>query len=143
MASPQTPLKSVIKSNIKLPFFISRIAAGFPSPADDHVEKHLDLNEYLIQKPAATFYVKVVGDSMKDAGIFNGDLLVVDRSKTAKHGSVVLAIVNGEFTVKRLVKKAGKIFLKAENENFAPLEILEEMDFEIWGVAIHVVHSLK
>ncbi len=130
-------------TNIKLPFYLSQVPAGFPSPAEDYVEKFLDLNEHLIDQPASTFFVKVRGESMKDVGIRSGDLLIIDRSKTAKNNSIVLAVVNGEFTVKKLLKKTGQTVLKAENPDFPPLEIKEGMDFEIWGVVIHVIHSFR
>lgn len=141
ISTPPQPLK--VESNVKLPFYVSKVSAGFPSPAEDYVERFLDLNEYLIKKPAATFFVKVAGDSMKDVGIVSGDLLIIDRSKTAKPNAVVLAVVNGDFTVKRYQKVGDKIFLKPENPNYQPLEITSEMEFEIWGVVIHVIHSFK
>ncbi len=125
-----------------LPLFQSSVQAGFPSPATDHIEKFLDLNEHLIEKPAATFFVRVSGDSMKDAGIHDGDLIIVDRSKTPVNNSIVLAIVNGEFTVKRLNKKGDQIQLCPENKNYSPITIKEGMDFEVWGVVIHSIHSL-
>ena len=125
-----------------LPLFQSSVQAGFPSPATDHIEKFLDLNEHLIEKPAATFFVRVSGDSMKDAGIHNGDLIIVDRSKTPANNSIVLAIVDGEFTVKRLNKKGDQIQLCPENKNYSPIIIKEGMDFEVWGVVIHSIHSL-
>lgn len=132
-----------IGTKLKLPFYISRVNAGFPSPAEDYIEKFLDLNEHLIEKPAATFFVKVNGDSMKEIGIRSGDLLIIDRSKTARNNSIVLAVVNGEFTVKRLIKRNGKILLKPENPEFKSIEIVDGMDFEIWGVVVHAIHSYK
>ena len=131
------------KTRLKLPLYGSRLAAGFPSPADEYLEKTLDLNEYLVDKPAATFFVRAAGDSMIGAGIQPGDLLVVDRAKEPKNNSVVVALVNGEFTVKRFSKKGIKISLKAENPAFKPLEITSDMDFEVWGVVTHVIHSFK
>jgi DNA polymerase V len=127
---------------LPLPLYGSRIAAGFPSPADDHLEDTLDLNEHLIRHPAATFFVKVQGDSMIKAGIHHGDTLVVDRSQEAKSGSVVIAVVNGELTVKRLKIEGGRVWLMPENPNYAPLEIKEGMELVIWGVVMHVIHSL-
>ena len=125
-----------------LPLYLSRIKAGFPSPADDYLDKKLDLNEHLIKHPAATFFVKVKGDSMIGAGINSGDILIVDRSLEPKDKKVVVAIVNGEFTVKRISKKGNKLLLLAENDKYAPIEIKEGMDFEIWGVVVHVIHSV-
>jgi DNA polymerase V len=125
-----------------LPLFISPIKAGFPSAADDYLDKKIDLNEYLIEHPASTFLVRVKGDSMTGAGIHSGDLLIVDRSKEAKNNDVIVAALNGEFTVKRLQKKAGKIGLIAENSNYQPIEITPAMDFEIWGVVLHAIHTV-
>ena len=131
-----------IESSSSLPLFVSSIAAGFPSPADDYVDKKLDLNELLIAQPAATFFVRVVGDSMQGAGISTGDLLVVDRSMQAVNGNIVVAIVQGEFTVKRLKKEGDKIFLIAENPSYRPIEINEESGFEVWGVVSYVIHPV-
>ncbi|MFH1263206.1 MAG: translesion error-prone DNA polymerase V autoproteolytic subunit [Pseudomonadota bacterium] len=129
-------------SNVRLPLCSSSVAAGFPSPAEDYIEGKLDLNEHLIKHPAATFFVKVAGDSMTGAGIFDGDLLVVDRSLEAENGSVVLAVVGGEFTVKRLKKGKGGILLLPENPKHRPIEVREGMEFSIWGVVVHVIHRL-
>ncbi len=124
-----------------IPLYLSSIKAGFPSAADDYLDKKVDLNEYLIKHPAATFFIKVKGDSMTGAGICSGDMLIVDRSQEAKNNSIVVAILNGEFTVKRLQKKKGKIFLMAENPNYKPIEVVPGMDFEVWGVVLHAIHS--
>lgn len=126
-----------------LPFFLHTVPAGFPSPADDYLEKTLDLNTYLIQKPAATFLVRVSGDSMIGAGIENGDLLIIDRSQTPKDRSIVLAIVGGEFTVKRLHRRAGATKLIPENRNYPILDVTHLSDFEICGVVIHAIKSFK
>lgn len=130
------------KTKQKLPLYLSPVKAGFPSPADDYLDKKLDLNEHLIQHPSATFFVKVKGDSMVRAGIHSGDILIVDRSLEPKDKKIVVAILNNEFTVKRVRKKAGKLFLVAENDGFPEIEVKEEMDFEIWGVVVHVIHSV-
>ncbi len=124
------------------PLFLAAIPAGFPSPADDYIDRKLDLNELLIRHPAATFFVRVAGDSMVGAGIHSGDILVVDRALPAEHNRVVIAAVNGELTVKRLSKQNGKLYLLPENDGFEPIEVTNEMQFEIWGVVAHVVHSL-
>lgn len=128
---------------MRLPFYLSRVAAGFPSPADDYVEKKLDLNEHLVKSPAATFFVRVSGESMTKAGIFHGDLLIVDRSLEVKEGSIIVAILNGEFTVKRFMKREGRMFLAAENDAYQPIEIHSDMDFEVWGVVTNVIHSFQ
>ncbi|HBR15527.1 MAG TPA: peptidase S24 [Candidatus Omnitrophica bacterium] len=129
-------------TKLQLPLFLSRVRAGFPSPADDYLDKKLDLNEHLIQHPAATFFVKVKGDSMINAGIQSGDILIVDRSLEPRDKRIVVAILNGEFTVKRIQKKNNKLYLVPENDAFPPMEITPAMDFEIWGVVIHVIHSV-
>ena len=126
---------------ILLPLYTSRIAAGFPSPADDHLEAPLDLNEHLIKHPAATFVVKVDGDSMIGAGIYSGDLLVVDRSLEAQSGHIVVAVVNGELTVKRLVIERKRARLVPENPAYKPIEIKDGLELVIWGVVAHVIRS--
>ncbi|MBF0384579.1 MAG: translesion error-prone DNA polymerase V autoproteolytic subunit [Candidatus Omnitrophica bacterium] len=126
---------------IRLPYFLSRIPAGFPSPADDFLEKKLDLNEFLIKHPSATFFVRVKGDSMVNAGINSGDILIVDRSLEPKDNKIVVAVLNGEFTVKRIKKKRDKLYLVPENPDFTPLEVTESMGFEIWGVVTNVIRS--
>jgi len=124
-----------------IPLYSTRVAAGFPSPADDHVDCHLDLNQHLVQRPSATFFVRVEGESMINAGIHENDILVVDRSIEASDGKIVIAVVNGELTVKRLELKQGQVLLIPENPKFKPIEITEEIDFRIWGVVVHVIHS--
>ncbi len=135
--------KSAIKPSVRLPFFGCVVSCGFPSPADDYIEKKLDLNEYLIDKPSATFFVRVAGDSMIGVGIHPDDLLIVDRSKEPRNKSIVLAVVNGEFTVKRYICRNSKITLKAENPAYQDIVIVEGMQFEVVGVCTNVIHSLK
>jgi DNA polymerase V len=130
------------RSKVRLPLYQTRVKAGFPSPADDYIEKRIDLNEILIKHPSATFYVEVDGDSMVDIGIMDGDILIIDRSLEATNGKIVLAVLNNEFTVKRLVRECGILMLKAENENYAPITIGEDDQFEIWGVVTYAIHSL-
>ena len=125
-----------------LPLAVSSVSAGFPSPADDYLEGTLDLNQHLIKHPAATFFVRVTGDSMIDAGIHDGDLLLVDRSLEMVDGKVVIAIINAELLVKRVRKVGERLFLLPENQAYQPIEVQEEMDFELWGVVTHVIHSL-
>ncbi|MFH0911237.1 MAG: translesion error-prone DNA polymerase V autoproteolytic subunit [Planctomycetota bacterium] len=125
-----------------LPLYQSRVSAGFPSPADDYLEGRLDLNDHLVKNPAATFFVRVSGESMTGAGIFPDDILVVDRSLEARHGSVVIAVVNGELAVKRLSSQNGRIELRAENPAFGPIPIGEATELEIWGVVRHVIHAV-
>ncbi|HEX5055607.1 MAG TPA: S24 family peptidase [Gammaproteobacteria bacterium] len=127
-------------SRLALPLAGGRVAAGFPSAAEDFVEGKLDLNELLVKRPAATFYVKVAGESMRDAGIFPGDLLVVDRGESPRHGHVVVAVVNGELTVKRLYRKGGTVRLEAANPAFPDIEIAGETELTVWGVVRANVH---
>ena len=124
------------------PLFMVPVTAGFPSPAEDYIEGKLDLNKHLIKHPAATFFVRVTGDSMVDAGIHPGDILIVDRAIEPADKKVVIAIIDGELTVKRIRMLKGKVFLVPENENYKSLKIEEEMNFEIWGVVTNVIHPL-
>ena len=129
------------RSDIKIPLMVARAVCGFPSPADDYMERPLDFNELLIRNPPATFAVRIQGESMTGAGIFPGDLAVIDRSETPTHGRIVLAIVSGEFTVKTYWNKGGRIVLHPENPAFSDLIIAEGMDFEVWGVLTSTVRS--
>lgn len=125
-----------------LALFASSVCAGFPSPADDYVAATLDLNEHLIAHKEATFFLRATGHSMVGAGIHDGDLLVVDRSLAPGHRSVVIAVVDGEFTVKRLYKRAGRICLLAENPDYAPIEFADGQELQVWGVVTNVIHRL-
>ncbi len=122
--------------------YATRVAAGMPSPAEDYTEGVLDLNEHLMRNPETTFFVRVSGDSMIDAGIHPGDLLVVDRGLRPATGKVVIAVINGELTVKRLFKERNKLYLMPENPNYPAIEVTEAMDFMIWGVVTNVIHEL-
>lgn len=124
------------------PIFIATVPAGFPSPAADYEEGKLDLNRHLIRNPAATFFVRVTGDSMLKAGIHNGDLLVVDRSIEPRDKNVVIAVLNGELTVKRIRIRKNKLTLVAENDAYRSQEINDQMEFEVWGVVTNVIHAL-
>lgn len=126
----------------KIPLFTTHVSAGFPSPADDSIDQKLDLNEYLIKHPAATFFVRVEGESMLNAGIHPGDLLIVDRSLEASDKKIIIAILNGELTVKRIRKTQNQLFLLPDNPQYPPFEIKPDMDFEIWGVVTYVIHSV-
>ena len=125
-----------------LPLFGGKVAAGFPSPADDYVEKNLDLNELLVQKPAATFFVRAQGESMLGAGIHPNDILVVDRSIDPVAGKIVICALNGELTVKRLERADGQWQLKAENPAYTDIVIYEALELVIWGVVTNVIHAL-
>ncbi len=126
-----------------LPLFSAKISAGFPSPAEDFIEQRLDLNKYLIKNPSSTFLVKVNGESMKNAGILNGDILIVDRSINPTDKTIILCVLNGEFTVKRISKRGEKLFLIPENDQFKPIEIVDGMDFRVWGVVVFAIHKMK
>jgi|TARA_B110000240_G_C13369017_1_gene397392 DNA polymerase V len=126
-----------------LKLFEHKVPAGFPSPADDHIEKKLDLNDYLIKQKEATFFVRIKGDSMIDAGIHDNDIVIVDKSQKASNGDIVLASVDGEFTVKLLSSYKSKYRLLAANEKYKPIEINESMQFEVWGVVTGAVRKFK
>ena len=133
-------MPKTLKSEL-YPLFSHSISAGFPSPASDYIDQRLDLTQYLGMHSEATFFLRVQGDSMQGAGIFDGDLLIVDRSVQAKSGNVVVAVVDGEFTVKRLQRRAGVTWLKAENPAYPPIELRDGQELEVWGVVSHVVHK--
>ena len=135
-------LFSIIKkTQINTPVFLDKVSAGFPSPATDYMENKLDLNEYLITHPAATFIVKASGSSMVNANIYSGDLLVVDRSITPKNNNIVIASIFGDLTVKKLKKKEKSFFLVSANEEYPNIEVKEEMECFIWGVVTYIIHE--
>ncbi|MBN2210921.1 MAG: translesion error-prone DNA polymerase V autoproteolytic subunit [Sedimentisphaerales bacterium] len=142
MSTVQVFYSARVKHNLLLPLQLERVAAGFPSPADDYMEGRLDLNQFLIEHPAATYYVRAGGDSMIGAGIHDGDILVVDRAVAARNGSVVIAAIDGELTVKRLHRNCGGIQLLAENENYPPQHVCPDAELTIWGVVRYVIHAL-
>ena len=127
---------------VALPLFSGKVSAGFPSPADDYVEKTLDLNELLVQKPAATFFVRAQGESMLGAGIHPNDILVVDRSREPVPGKIVIFALNGELVVKRLKRRGGQWVLGSENPAYKDIVLREEMETVIWGVVTSVIHPV-
>ncbi len=127
---------------LRLPLAGESVAAGFPSPADDYIEVGIDLNEQLIRHPSSTFFLRVSGDSMTGAGIHHGDLLVVDRSLDPRPGRVVVAVLDGAFTLKRLARCQGRLRLEAAHPAYPPLELEQCGEVLIWGVAVHVIHAL-
>lgn len=129
-------------SQLNIPLFSGKVAAGFPSPADDYIEKTLDLNDLLVQKPAATFFVRAEGESMLNAGIHPNDILVVDRSIEPVVGKIVICALNGELTVKRLKSIGSEIILGAENPAYSDITVCKEIDLVIWGVVTNVIHSV-
>jgi DNA polymerase V len=127
---------------LHLPLFLDAVPCGFPSPAADYVERKLDMNEYLIAHPNATYFVRVEGDSMRDANISEGDLLVVDSALDAKHGDIVVAAINGEFTVKRL-QRVPRVQLLPMNPRYAPIIPGEEEELEIFGVVTFIIYAAR
>ncbi|HTO34917.1 MAG TPA: translesion error-prone DNA polymerase V autoproteolytic subunit [Flavobacterium sp.] len=127
---------------LELPFVDDGISAGFPSPAFDFVDISIDLNKHLIKHPSATFYGKAKGDSLKNAGIHNGDLLIIDRSLEPQNGKIAVCYIDGEFTAKRIKIEKKVVWLIAENENYHPIKVTEENNFLIWGIVTHVIKNV-
>jgi DNA polymerase V len=125
-----------------LKLYSSKIAAGLPSPVEDHCDETMDLNDHLLKNPNSTFFVRVSGDSMIDAGIHPGDLLVVDRGLAPSNGKIVVAVVDGESTVKRMFRENGRLYLMPENPAYPSIEITEETAFMVWGVVTNVIHAV-
>ncbi len=128
---------------INIPLFNDPVSAGFPSPADDYIEENIDLNEHLLKNPFSTFFLRVKGDSMINSGIHDKDLIIVDKSLTPKPGNVVIAMIDGEFTVKRFSMKNNQLYLKAENQNYPDFNFEDHNDIQIWGVVIYSIHNLN
>ncbi len=127
---------------INIPLFNDPVSAGFPSPADDYIEENIDLNEYLLKNPFSTFFLRINGDSMINSGIHDKDLIIVDKSLTPKPGDIVIAMIDGEFTVKRFSMKNNQLYLKAENQNYPDFNFEDHNDIQIWGVVIYSIHNL-
>ncbi len=126
----------------EIPVAGSGVHAGFPSPAEDHIEGRLDLNKLAVTHPDATFFARVEGDSMKDDCIEDGDLLVIDKSLKPEDGNVVVSYLDGEFTLKRIQIKKGKIYLVPANEKYKVLEVSDDTDFRVWGVVRYVLKKV-
>lgn len=135
-------LKFVQNKGYQLPLFSSKVAAGLPTFADDHIEAHIDLQHFLIKNAATTFLVRVSGCSMLDAGIHEDDLLTVDRSIPPRDGKIVIAAIDGQLTVKRLRQHDHQLFLMPENKNFQPIPVTEANNIIIWGVVTNVIHAV-
>ena len=139
-------VQDIIPSRVGWPMRLvqygARVPAGFPSPAEDFIEDHLDLNEHLIHHPAATFFVRASGQSMVNAGIFDGDLLIVDRALSPQDGDIVIAVLFGELTVKRIRKRRDRLLLEPENAVYPVIEVPQEADFQVWGVVTNAIHRL-
>jgi DNA polymerase V len=132
-------IKPSTNTSVQLPLVEATVSAGFPSPADDYSESRLDLNKELITNESATFYARVRGDSMTLSGISDGDLLIIDKSKTPANGSIVVCLIDGEFTVKRLHKNGSHFYLMPENDKYQPIKIKPEHDVTIWGVVTYTI----
>lgn len=130
---------AIVESELELPFVSSGISAGFPSPADDFIDTGIDLNKELIKNPYSTFYGRVRGDSMKDLGIHNGDLLVIDKSLEPQNGKIAVCYIDGEFTVKTIKIENDCCWLVPANENYKPIKVTAENDFIVWGIVINVI----
>ena len=128
--------------SVELPYYDTKVQAGFPSPAEDHLEQRLDLNMLVIDNPSATFFVRVAGESMRGIGITDGDILVVDRSIESWGNRIVVAVIDSEFTIKRFTKRDETVVLEAENPDYPPIKITEEMDFSVWGVVCWTLKKL-
>jgi DNA polymerase V len=138
----QSIFKPEQKTKFCLPLYLNPVAAGLPSVTEDYVDENIDLNRHLVKHPDTTFLVRVIGESMLDAGIHPNDMLIVDRSIEVINGQVVIAVVNGELTVKRIRKHKDKLWLMPENKSFQPIEIDENTELHIWGVVTNVIHAL-
>ena len=126
----------------RVPLYASPVQAGWPSPAEDYIEAEINLHEFMVKNPAATFFLRAAGDSMTGVGIHEGDILVVDRSADAHHGKVVIAALDGELLVKRLTRREGKVFLSPANPEYPEIEISNREYVHIWGVVTYVIHKL-
>jgi DNA polymerase V len=133
---------AITETAITLPYADQGISAGFPSPADDFLDLSIDLNKELIKNPSATFYGRVRGDSMKDAGLENGDLLIIDKSLEPVDNKIAVCFIDGEFTVKRIKIEADSVWLIAENKNYQPIKVTEDNEFLIWGIVTTVIKSV-
>ena len=132
---------AAFETELECPIIEGGIAAGFPSPADDFLDSSIDLNKYLIKNKPATFYARVKGHSMKDVGINDGDLLIIDKSIEPENGKIAVCYIDGEFTIKRLKVEENRCWLMPENDAFQPIEVLPESQFQIWGIVLHVIKS--
>lgn len=131
-----------LESELKIPYIKEGVSAGFPSPATDFMESGIDLNKELCKNPLATFYIKVNGNSMINAGINNKDILVVDRSLEPQNNKIAVCFIDGEFTVKRIKTEEACIYLMPENKNYQPIKVTDENELIIWGIVTYVIKNL-
>lgn len=129
--------------NCEFPLILHRVSAGFPSPAADYVERSLDLNTFMVQHKEASFFFRVTGESMSGAGILDDDIVLVDRSLNAGHGDIVLAVIDGEYTLKKLFKKLGRVELHPDNPAYKPIVLNDGNELQIWGVVVGVVRKYR
>ena len=134
--------KPDFESEIRIPYINEGVSAGFPSPAADFMETNIDLNKELSENPLATFYIKVKGNSMIDAGINDKDVLVVDRSLEPQNNKIAICFIDGEFTVKRIKLDKESLYLMPENKNYQPIKITEDNQFVIWGIVTYVIKAV-
>jgi DNA polymerase V len=132
---------AIAEIDLQLPYVEKGISAGFPSPADDFIDATIDLNKEFIKNPSATFYGRVKGNSMKNAGIDNGDLLIIDKSLEPKDGKIAVCYIDGEFTVKRIKLDKDCLWLVPENDLYKPIKVTVDNDFIVWGMVVHVIKS--
>ena len=137
-----TIIRADTATQLTLPFVEDGIKAGFPSPAQDYVEQGIDLNKVLIKHPASTFLARVDGDSMYETGIFNGDIVVIDKSLEPREGSKVVAFIDGEYVMKTIRIGTNEIYLIPENPDYPTITVTPDQQFIIWGVVTHVIHKL-
>ena len=135
-------VKAFILNKLPLPLYESRVSAGVPFPGEDYIQEKIDIAAYLVRDQKNTFLVRASGDSMIGAGVFDGDLLIVDRSLPHLHGKIIVASIDGGLTVKRLIIEQGIQYLKPENQDFAMIEITENSNLHIWGVVTNVIHQV-
>ncbi|WP_136667679.1 LexA family transcriptional regulator [Flavobacterium sp. H122] len=134
--------KPDLESGMQIPFIPDGVSAGFPSPAADFTENTIDLNKELCENPLATFYIRVKGNSMIDAGINNGDILIVDRSIEARDNKIAVCLIDGEFTVKRIKLDDNCLYLLPENSNYQPIKVTEDNQFMVWGIVTYIIKSV-
>lgn len=136
-------MNKYLNSRVLLPIYLCKVEAGFPSPAENYVEQELDLKEHLIRNSDSTFLVRATGKSMVNVGISPGDILIVDKSLEAKNNSIIIVSIDGELTVKRLIKdnENKKLYLKSENLDYPNIDLKIESDTMIWGVVTYSIHK--
>jgi len=141
-SSPLTQVNSA-NDEVLIPLYGGKVAAGEAAPTEDHVEEHLNLNSHLIKNPSSTFMVRATGDSMINAGIFQDDIMIVDRDLPVTNGNIVVAAIDGDLTVKRLQRKDNKLLFLPENDNYSPIDATQSENVVIWGTVTNVIHSVN